>query len=94
MWGRMTAGRRGPLPVGTRAEGAHSTHHGYNISGWGIQERLTSGCSRIAAISWTWRCRDMQVQGRLWLAKIHGASEQLASALPQLQAATSRAIDP
>lgn len=37
--------------------------------------------------------RDMQVQGRLWLAKIHGASEQLASALPQLQAAASRATD-
>jgi len=38
--------------------------------------------------------RDMQVQGRLWLAKIPGASEQLASALPQLQAAASRATDP
>jgi len=41
----------GPLPVGTRAEGAHSTHHGYNITGWGSRDRFTSGRSRIAAIS-------------------------------------------
>ena len=60
----------------------------------GMWKEAEAMAEELLAIGKRMDDRDMQVQGHIWLKKTHGASGQLASALPQLQAAASRATDP
>ena len=60
----------------------------------GMWKEAEAMAEELLAIGKRMDDRDMQVQGHIWLEKTHGASGQLASALPQLQAAASRATDP